>query len=278
MQITNASNGEVYEVDKKVADTERYRLYLCSSNGSAGANLLQVASSIEHNGVLDRTVYMLSRLLQEAEDLEAAYAKIKHNPKHMLNYQCMFPEIVDTFVSEDQGNRRVNILRFRGVEDVRSMAPLHNLVHKDQMAVDLKTSVWILGRLLKALVFLHDSKVAVSDLSLGNILIEPEKHSVVIFNWAEAQLMPNGVPSSIVREEIKTAACIAISVLGGSLESGIPDDGSAEFEAYRNHIFQLAQVGDNNATTAHQEFYSLVDSLWPRGFHPFTFSVTSRRP
>lgn len=260
-----------YEVGKLVAETERYRLYLCRPGGETVDHLLQVASAVEHNGALDRAAYILEKLLREAGRLEDEYALVKSNPKHFVNYELCFPEIVDTFVPADQGGRRINILRFRGVSDVRTMVPLSNIVERDRLRVDMRTSIWIMGKLLKILTFVHSAGIAITNLTLGNILIEPEQHYVVIFNWADAQLMSDGVPQSTVREEIKRAACSVIEVLGGTPEGGIPDDEHGERHApYEQHLLQLARNGASNAASAHQTFYALVDSLWARGFHKFT--------
>ncbi len=270
VRIQNKGPGTSYEVGKMVAETARYRLYLCRPEGATVDHLLQIASTTEYNGDLDRSAYILSRLLAEAEELEEGYAKVKKNPKHFVNYQLSFPEVIETFVSMDQGNRRVNILRFRGVDDVRNMVPLHNLVNKDQLKVDLKTSVWIMGKLLKVLAFAHGTKIVVGNMTLGNIIVEPDQHYVVIFNWADAHVMPDSVPESLVREEVQAAALAAVEVAGGNLQDGIPDDGSAEFPAYGAHLLRLARVGDGDALRTHKKFYELVDSIWPRGFHKFT--------
>jgi hypothetical protein len=268
--ITNERTGRRYRVGKRVAETESYRIYLCQVDGEPAEYLLQVASTGANNASLDRAAYVLNRLLEEADSVEAEYTLVKGNPKHFLNYQLCFPELIDTFVSVDQGNRRVNILRFRGVEEVSDMVPLHNLVHRDKLRVDLKTSVWIMGKLLKILTFVHDAKISVGNLSLGNILIEPTHHYTVIFHWADAHVGSDGVSKSVIREEIKRSARSVIEVLGGNLERGIPDDGSEEFSLYSARLLELASFGESSAHSAHKAFYALVDELWPRGFHQFT--------
>ena len=259
-----------YVVGKLVAETDLYRLYLCEQEATGQQCLLQIAATLAENGALDRSAYLLARLLREAEAMEEEYAKVKEDPKKFLNYQLGFPELVASFVSAEQGGRRINILRFRGVEDVHSMVPLYNLVHRDRLRVDLRTSVWIMGKLLKILAFFHDAGVVVRDLAPGNVLIEPAQRYVVVFNSAKAELMSDGVPPSTVREEIKAAAQCVIETLGGTMEGGIPDDGSPQHEPYQEHLLQLAREGETNAATAHQRFYEQVDRLWPRGFYPFT--------
>lgn len=268
MQVEH--NGRSYAVGKMVAETERYRLYLCRPSGEAADHLLQVATAVEHNAALERAVYILDKLFREAERIEEEYSRVKQNPNHFVNYQLAFPEVVDTFVPAGQGGRRVNILRFRGVDDVRKMVPLHNLVYRDRLRVDLRTSAWIMGKLLKILAFVHNAEIVINDFSLGNILIEPDQHYVVIFSWADAELNGDKVPQSIVREEIRVAARVVIEILGGNPEAGIPDDGSEEHAAYQKYLHELAVHGASIASEAHRSFYGLVDSFGWRGFHPFT--------
>lgn len=261
-----------YKVGPLVAETSTYRLYLCvmEGGGDAKQRLLQVAKTVGDNAALDRAAYLIQRLLHEAERLEAEYARVKKDPKELLNYQFCFPEITDSFVVTEQGGRRVSILKFRGVNDVQEMVPLSNIVHRDRLRVDLRTSVWIMGKLLKILAFAHGVGIEVSNLALGNILIEPMQHYVVVFSWADAQLSPDGVAHSRVREEIQAAARCVIELLGGTPEEGIPDDGTKECTAYAAHLVAIATGGESNAFSAHQAFYALVDSLWPRSYHPFT--------
>ncbi len=269
MLIQNGSRQ--YFVGDLVAETAAYRLYLCSAKNGGCEYLLQVAVDLTANGALDRAAYFLRMLSREAEDLEQEYAKVKTKPEKMLNYQYSFPDVVDSFVSQDQGGRRINILRFHSVDDVRQMVPLYNIVHRDFRRVDIRTSIWIMGKLLKIIAFVHDSGISMGEaIRSGNILIEPSKHYVVFFNWEDVQKNCDVVSTSLVREDIKNAAECVIETLGGTSEGGVLEDGSRESGPYIERLVSLARRGDRDAGTAHREFYSLVDSLWPRGFYPFT--------
>jgi len=234
--LVNPNSDKSYLVGKKVAETERYRLYLCRPEGAGAACLLQIASKLEYNGVLDRAVYHLDRLSQEAERIEEEYTHVKANPKHFLNYKLSFPETIDTFVAPDQRGRRVSILRFRGVEDVRQMVPLHTMVHLDKLRVDLRTSVWIMGKLLKTLIFAHDAHFVVNNLVLGNILLEPDQHYVVIFNWADAQLCSDEIPQSTVRAEVRAAACCVLEVI-----DAVHPGGDTDAISYLKYVHQLVE-------------------------------------
>lgn len=263
-------NGDrEYEIGDKVAETPVYRLYLCQRIKSKEVNLLQIAADVSRSGDLDRAAYILDALLQHAKDLEEKYDRVKKDPNNKLNYQLCLPRITDTFVSDSQGSRRIHVVGFHGVDDARRMVPLHFIVDKDKRRVDARTSVWILGKLLKILAFAHSAGVSIGDISPGNILIEPDKHYVVVFNWTQARIYPEGLPDELVRQEIALAAESVLKVLGS--ESGLcADDGLKQFEPYFQYVAKLAAEGGVDAVVAHREFYELADALWPRGYHPFT--------
>jgi hypothetical protein len=265
-----------YHVGARVAETPEYRLYLCSAEEGGSGQLLQIACEVPTNGTLDRSAYFLEQLLARAEELESKYAKVKSNPDAQLNYQLGFPALVDSFVPVDQGGRRVNVLAFRHVEDTRAMVPLHNIVHRDRQRIDLRSSIWILGKLLKTIAFAHGADVTINQVTPGNVLIDPSQHYVVVFNWANAQKHPEGIPRNEVMGEIKAAVSTVLTALDGTEEGGIPDDDSDQYQQYNEHVMGLLRTGHRSAKDAHREFYELVDQLWPRGFHPFTTQTRSK--
>ena len=265
------SNGPLlYVVGEKVASAKAYRLFLCKQGESGRQCLLQIASEEEYNGELDRNAYILKELERLAQKLEKEYAEVKKDPKDMLNYHLSFPKLVDSFICPEQGGRRVNILAFRSVEDVSSMVPLIKITAKDKLRVDLRTSAWIMGKLLKLLVFTHSNGISVGSVSGANIIIEPDQHYVLIFNWSLAETYPEAVPEEIQNQEIAQAAQAVITVLGGDSETGIfPNDGEEGFDQYTEHVWRLAGGSARSAERAHANFYELIDSLWKREYHKF---------
>src|SRR3989344_6408632 len=266
MIIENSSRQ--YHVGALVAETAEYRLYLCSQEAGGSEQLLQIATDVAHNGELDRAAYILRLLLERSDELEGKYAQVKTDERDMLNHQLGFPSLVDSFVLAGQGNRRVNILGFRNVEDVRAMVPLSNITKRDHRRVDLRTSVWILGKTLKTLFLAHGMGLTNNQMASGNFLLELKEHYVVVFNWASAQKHPDGVSREDASSEIKLVAQAVIEVLGGTMEGGIPDDGTKDHLTYVRHLMHLARNGNDSAFDAHQSFYKLADQLWPRGYHP----------
>jgi hypothetical protein len=269
--MTEIQNGSsVYRVGNKVADAEKYRLYLCKQNGVARECLLQIAISPEHNGGLERAVYLLKLLGSRAVELEEEYATKKTDPNIFLNYQLGFPEVVDSFICQEQGGRRINVLAFRNVEAVGDMVPLTFITEK-KLRVDLRTSAWIMGKLLKLLVFAHSEGIAAGLLTGKNVIIHPKEHYVVIFDWSSALTYPEGIPLEIRRQEISQAAQSIIAVLGGDPETSIfPNDGGEAFGSYTDYLLRLALGDIGNAQKAHADFYELVDNLWKREYYPFT--------
>lgn len=268
-EIKNGPNG--YRIDRKVAQSKRYQLYLCEQIEMERQCLLQIASATEHNGELQRAAYILNELEIHADELEKEYESVKADTNVLLNYKLGLPELVDSFVSKEQGGRQINIYAFRNVDEISRMVPLSNITAKDLQRIDLRTSAWIMGKLLKLLAFAHSQGISVGLLTGNNILIEPKEHYVVIFDWLAARINPDGLSSETKREEISQAAKAVIAVLGGNLETDcVPNDGDDAFAPYTGHIIGLAKARESDAQRAHDEFYRLIDSLWKREYYPFT--------
>lgn len=183
------SNGDrTYQIDKLVGENEAYRLYTCIDASTGRECLLQIAADTTYNGRLSRNAYVLKELERASAKLEEEYAKVKEDPKVMLNYQLSFPELVDSFNSPEQSDRKINVLAFRCVESVGDVIPLINITERDGLRVDLRTSAWVMGKLLKIMGMARNEGIStVSVLSDDNILIVPNQHYVIIFDWSLAK-------------------------------------------------------------------------------------------
>lgn len=275
------SSSHVYEYDTgdivAKAKNGSYEIYMCAQDGTRQC-LLKIATASEHNGVLQRAAYILKELERRADELEAEYSLVKTDPNVLLNYQLGFPELVDSFIAKEQGGLQVNVLVFRCVEDIGRMVPLTNITKKDGRRVDLKTSAWIMGRSLKLLEFTFSGGFSV-DSSGSNILIEPDEHYVLIFDWTMSEIYQGGVPIETRLLQIAQAARAVITVLGGDWKTGFfPNDGDEPeaFGPYTNYLLRLARGNESNAERAYKEFYELVDKLWERKYHPFTTKLLKR--
>ena len=262
-------NAGKYQVGELVAETDPYRVYICEDIATDRQLLLQVATAIEHNGGLQKAVYILKELRQTADEFETA--NTKNGGERPLSYERLFPEVVDSFIVADQGNRRVNVLAIAEVEDVRLMVPLSNLASKDHQRVALISSAWIMGRLLKLLGLTHNEGIAVRALRGGNVLIEPSGHFVVVFDWSSARIYKDkeDMPKEARKDDVAGAAKTVFAAIGGNPETGefkYPDDTDPRYVKF---LWHLACRHEGDAIRAHDKFYELVDELWGRKFNPF---------
>ena len=263
-------NNGTYEVGDIIADNKEIRTRRCT--GAEDRELLcQIAVDSSKNAGLARNALMLTQLAEASNRVEAEYAS--QGGTVPLNYNIAFPELIDSFVLLEQGARQINILGFRHVSELHRLIPLVKL-WKQGLRVDLRTSAWIMGKLLKTIAFAHNNSVEVSDISGNNVLIEPDQHYVFVFNWASAITHDGEVPSTVIREEIKRAAKVVIRALGDDLEVACPNEVDLP---YVNYLYHLATSGESNAFRAHKTFYEVVDALcenpdseWERGFYKFT--------
>lgn len=257
-----------FTIGEVVAKNAIYTVHACVPQHSELSNielLAQVANGVANNDAITRNAYILSKLDSAATEIETEYSKLG---KGMLNYNLSFPEIYDTAAL---GDSKANIVRFRNVKDVTKVIPLLK-VWKSAMKIDLRTSAWIMGKLLKILSFAHDQDITVNTITGNNILIEPDQHYVLLFDWSRSVL--GKVAPSTKRAEIRMAAQCVVRALGGNLDAARVNDADAP---YTDYLHTLYTRGDSDATKAHRRFYEVVDSLcsnpdsvWKTGFYPFT--------
>lgn len=268
---------EKYTIGGQLGENERFRLYECTLPDNT-TGIFKIASTVEQNGPLDREAYILDRLRREAEICEQLYAKENPGSGKILNYQICFPNLVETFTAKDQDNRRVIIMNFTHVpKDLKSIVPLGKYASHAFLRIDPRTSAWILGKLLKLLVFTHSLNISIGQVTSDNILIVPEKHFVTIFDWSLASTSSK-ISSDIMREEIAKAATEVMLALGGNPENGyLPPSDQLVGNKYATRLYQLANGYEDNAREAHKNFYRLIRSLWPREFWPFTTYPLERK-
>jgi len=265
------SNKSTYLVKNKVGITDWYTLFFCLDKNTEKMCLLQISTEKKTNSHLDRSAYILKEMKRLSIEIEADYDKVKTDVMNQLNYDLSFPELIDSFICKEQGGRRINILAFKNVSDARNMVPLINITRKDFLRIDLRTSVWIMGKILKLFVLTHSENVSINSLPSSNILIEPKEHYVLVFDWAQAKIHNSKIDMEIRQNEIASVAKAVIIALGGDLENQhIPDDGEEGFALYTDYLWRLAKGAEANADRAHINFYELVDKIWKRGYYPFT--------
>lgn len=259
-------------IPKLLGETEHFRMYECQlPELTSGAGILKISATVADNLVLDREAMLLKMMRDEAKRLEEEYSKVKKDPLHRLGYEFCFPDLVDSFLAEDQEERRVNILRFPLVDGLDHLVPIEHITERDKVRVDPKTSAWMLGKTLKVLVFAHDQNISLENWE-ENILIERDQHYVILFDWSAAVMHPDGLSQEVARKEIAQAAQAVITALGGNPKTWqIPADPQDPEGTYGKYLQYLANEHEHSASRAHTRFYEIVRSLWPdRGFWPFT--------
>ena len=259
-----------YTVGEEVGESEQFRVYECELvEGKVG--ILKIATGVAFNGILDREAYVLETLRSKAAYCEEAFAKENPGTKEVLNYQICFPALVESFIAEDQGGRRVNILNFPYVtHDIGILVPIERLASRERIRIDPRTSAWIMGKFLKLLAFAHDQGISIGRVDGENMLIVKEMHYVAIFDWSQADLSM-GYSPEIAAKEIAQAATEVILALGGDPSTGVlPEDEQLVDDRYARHLHMLALGKKSNAFNARRDFYKLIRSLWPREFYPFT--------
>ena len=260
-----------YQVGPMVAETSASRIYVCKDIGSGTRYLLQIATGAEHNGGFERAAYILKELRKTADEFEEAHAKLGSG--RLLSYERLFPMVVESFVSKAQGDRRVTIFAFSEVEDIRHLVPLSNLTNKHNLRVDLRTSAWIMGRLLKLLAFAHGEGITVHSLAGGNILLVPASHFAVVFDWSSAQTHPDKPLAQFLKDDIESAAKAVFVALGGDPATGTYPYLHELLEGEQRYIellVSMMQRRETSAEHAHQMLYELLDELYGRTFHKFT--------
>lgn len=260
-------NSAQYRVGNRVAEAAKYRVYICEDAVTNEQYLLQIATEIEHNGGLDRAAFVLRELKHTSDLLEEEYAKQIED--QTLNYDRLFPFVVNSFVSEEQGKRRVNILSLKDVGSLSEIVPLSNLRNRDGLRIDLPSSAWIMGRLLKLLGLAHSKGTAVRILSGSNILIGPQNHSLVVFDWSSVHTYQQVVPFENRADDIANAAQAVFAAIGGDLETLTYPYTADNEHQYIKYLSGLTKGQEGDAERAHTSFYELVDELFGRGFRPF---------
>ena len=262
MNITG--NNSDYVVGKMVAKNSRFLLYSC--NDLSGRELL-LQIPVADNSVTAKNAYILQSLAFRSLKTEEEYRKVGGNGD--LNYDLGFPELCDSFMLKA---KQVNVLGFKNVVSVGSIVPVVK-IWKDNLRVDLRTSAWMMGKLLKLLSFAHEGGsglIQIGNISGNNVLIEPDQHYVIVFDWSNA-VVHDCWKSAIVRNDIKAAAQLIVRAIGGF------DCATAEEMIYVDYLRLLSVDGESSASKAHKAFYDIVDSLcenersvWAREFYKFT--------
>jgi hypothetical protein len=270
MEITSPS-GKVYVIGDEVGKEERFKLYHCRT-ADDNVCILKIARQPAFNGLLDREACLLDIMKGEAKSLEEEYQKETSSDK-FLNYHFFFPRLVETFISPEQGNSRISILSLAHVaKDLRDLTPLSHFISREKVRVDPQTSAWVLGKLLKLLVFTHSQNISLADLSGENILLNRSEHYVTIFDWTQASIGNGEMEDDAAIREISQVAKEVGRLLGADpITERLPQDKQLKDDSYEHFLRSLIHGSLGLlASDAHRRHYELIRAIWPRTFHKFT--------
>ena len=259
-----------YAVLKQVGETELYRVYIVVDVADNQEYLLKIAPDVLGNGGLDREAFTLREIEKEIAQVDAKF-KQKNNTEDGLGFQRCFPRLVESFLVPEQGNRRVNVIAIYGVKQVTDLVPLEQWRTRERRRIDPKSSAWIMGRMLKIFTLTHPLGVSVGKIDGGNILVNPEAHHVVFFDWSLARHHDGQVSATLAREEISAAATQVVLALGGNPKTGaLPASEQLPDNRYADLLGTFVKRKVSSPFTAGQDFYGLLNELWKSEFHPFT--------
>lgn len=268
-----APDGTVYDIIELLGENENFRFYgVLSEKYPNQSMILKIVTDKAKNYVLEREAFLLTEMSAEAERIDGLYAKEYDGKK--LNYQIGFPKLIDNFVSSEQDDRRILTLQLTMNESLSEIVPINMIRDVDKARVDPKTSVWILGKMLKIIAFAHDQLYStVGNLDSENIFIVKDNHLVAIFDWSQAIIHTSSLSQKTAMDELRKAVKSVILLLGGDPETGtIPDHEQLEGEGvrYRELLKSLLTNDFASVYDAHHHFYEAVEEIWERRYHPFS--------
>jgi hypothetical protein len=258
-----------YEVLKPLGRTPTYNVHLVTDITSGSWCMLKVSKDTAGNGRLDREAVILRDIWTEVERLRST--EKPGVARGALRYEKCFPRLSESFLSKEQGNRRINIIEIVDTGAVEHLVPLEQWRTRERVRIDPKTSAWLMGRLLKVFTLTHPIGIGVGKIDGGNILVNPQKHRAIFFDWTEAHQYELYVPKEKVGEEIAQAAKQVFGALGGNPSTGeLPVSDQLVDTRYAALLLQFMSGTERDPDKAAQRFYALVREMWDKEFHPFT--------
>lgn len=224
--------------------------------------ILKVAKTFEDNDALTAEITpfrMMQYLAEEIADFEQEKPKKSH-------YDWLFASLKDSFLEPSQEHRRISIFEVQDAT-LDQLTPLSKLSRDTE--IDVRTAIWILGRLLKFYSFLEllefttdgsreEILVNYPTFSPDDYLIGPERHRLIFYNFSDY------VEDCVAYDFVRSIANFIYSWV--SLDT----DDDAE-KQYLSLFADFAENGRRTAEIAHKELYQLVESLGGVHYHPFTY-------
>lgn len=245
-----------YEVGSQIGESTRCRLYL--GDNATEQVIIKVAKTFEDGDFLAEEANWFSAVKAFTKQVAIMQDELGEANAH---YDWLFAELVASFLEPTQGDRRINMFRFTDVE-LGDLIPLPKLREKTQ--IDARTSVWILGRLLKMYGFyelmsdLGDNPILrYANFSPSDFLIGPKNHRLICYHHS------GHTTDVFATDYVKPIVQFILDWMA------VEDDASER--SYIELLQNLATKGRVTFEEAHTELYELVKELWGVQYHPFTY-------
>ncbi len=201
-----------------------------------------------------------------------------------VNYLELFPIVVERLTWQDQWSEKLNrsVMILETVPDPEGLMTLEQIVQRGYR-VDLKTSAWIMSKLLKLVLFYRYHR-----LRLGGFLIGPVTHDLVYLDWSQSWASENAEVATMW-QNVREAAYITLTLLdarkdrsGEAVKYIYPYEATHKEQEYVKLLSLMATLNDEFryqvrlTYDVHRIFYEAVEEAWgkesrPEGlrFYPF---------
>ena len=237
-----------------VSDT--YKLYCAHGLEEPKDYILRIPTNIGGNTQVNQEAEILRYLRQRSELLEQKYSEVMHDTTARVHYDWLFPQLVDSFITDEtQGLRQANLLSILD-GDVSDYVPMVKLI--DKFKIDSKTAAWIFGRFLKLQAFLEDVGV-IFNFRSDQVLIDPRRHRVVYLGWSQQG-------DSASYDSVKVAAI--------TTRDWLEDNGTEHEEDFRkllDFLIDSPKSSVSEGASVHRMLYDNLERWWGHSYYPFTY-------
>lgn len=245
------------DVGNLIGEAEKFKIYLGKTEDDQEV-IVKVAKTFEDGDILAKEAGKFKLL----DSFEAHIKRLEEDKGlSTSHYDWLFGRLHSSFTESTQGDRRINVFKIPDIE-LSKLIPLSKLSAESE--IDCRTSVWILGRLLKFYAF-HEllgeweyrSIPRYPVFSPDDYLIGPDSHRLIYYNFSED-----------IQDVIATA--FVKSIANFMIKWVVIEDDSPETD-YMDLLKDFSENGRQTFEKAHKDLYSLVKELWGVRYHPFTY-------
>ncbi len=266
-EITVATKKNTYTITHRIKSGDVAEVYGAHDKPGFGV-VLKVGRTPANNDLMSNEATVLKWLAEEA-------------PTRKLKVRQHIPELLDSFeIQTNKKKTRVNVFaeaaHFWTLADIRREYP---------EGLDPRDAVWMINRLLGALVCAHQAGVIHGAITLDHVLVCPTTHNGLLIDWCYAvkngpikaispKYRPYYPPEVFAKKpatkatDLYMAACCFLAMLGGdpatkTFPSGTP--------VSLRGLLRACWLGQGKRTSDAFELYEDLAKLFgPRKFRPFT--------